>query len=115
MGTTTSYGTWANHARALTVEDTVSDFVNGGGAYWVIRLHNTGAFARIAADLRAAINDLLPDGVALHGDEFYGPANPTVDQADGIRDEIGDAIEAVDLGAIVQRHDPDAQTGSDNG
>ncbi len=103
MTTTTSYGTWSNCAGALSIRDTVNDFTNGGGDQWNARLLISGALEAIIDDFRDAINAQLPDGVTLHGDEFYGPYPRGVfDSA-----EITDVIEAVDLGAIVERHDPD--------
>lgn len=107
MGATTSYGTWANHAKALSVETTVADYIDGGGAEWVARVHATGAFDRLVDDFRTAVNDQLPDGVTLVGDEFYGPVDPP---GDTIYDQIRQAIDAFDLATAVKHHDPDAET-----
>jgi hypothetical protein len=115
MGATTSYGTWVNHAKALSVETTVADYINGGGAEWVARVHATGAFDRMVADYRAAVNANLPEGITLHGDEFYGPYY-TQDGpvAAGVNagittvQMIVSAVEDVDIDEIVRSRDPDA-------
>jgi len=115
--TTTSYGTWVNHGDRynVSVEATLTDHINGGGSEWCDRVESTGAFAKMAADYRAAIADALPDSVSLCGDEFIGPAYPEDDEWDGYatdedgRLDISACIENadIDLDAIIERHDPD--------
>jgi hypothetical protein len=105
---TTSYGTWATYAHVLSIRNTVDDYIAGGGDEWVTDVHATGAFDRIVDDFRTAINQNLPGGITLNGDDFYGP----YPLADGVRPAdlkktIPAVIEAVDLAAIVERHDPD--------
>lgn len=115
MATTTSYGTWVNHGDRgnLTVEATVTDAVNGGDSDWRDRLETTGAFGRIVADYRDAIQAALPQGVFLTGNEFIGPWRPEEGEFDGYpADEYGDLdlsqiIDGVDLEPIIARHDPD--------
>ncbi|MGW3956235.1 hypothetical protein ACWEKM_36235 [Streptomyces sp. NPDC004752] len=104
----TSYGTWCNHGDRTntSVEATVTDYIGGADAEWVERVESTGAFERMADDYRGAINEALPDGVSLCGDEFYGPYHDEDCSWDGELD-IKDLIEGIDLGAIVARHDPD--------
>lgn len=115
MTTTTTLGTWTSLVAhySASVESTVTDYLNGGDADWRERVEETGAFERMVADYRQAINDALPHGVALAGDEFYGPyyeadrdfqGYPTDD--DG-RLDIAAIVEDIDLGEIVDRHDPD--------
>lgn len=107
--TTTSYGTWANYAGTVSIDDTVGDYVSGGGDEWIGRLVQTGAWDRIVADFRTEINTKLPGGITLHGSDFYGPYPLTGGIRPGdLNEAIPAVIEAVDLGAIVERHDPDA-------
>lgn len=93
MTTTTSYGTWVNHGDGeTTIEDNVTvalgDFVDD---YDVDSL--TAAY-------RGAINRVLPDGVSLHGNEFYGP-HPRADVDAAIKAAIG----SVDFWAIAADYD----------
>lgn len=108
MVTTTGYGTWNNHGDRsnLTVEATIADFINGGDDDWRERIETSGAFEKMAADYRAEINEALPDGVSLCGNEFIGPYYAADCDWDGDLD-ISGIIGSVDLGAIVERHDPD--------
>jgi hypothetical protein len=111
MTTTTSYGTWVNHGDTtnLTVEATVADAIAGGDADWRERVESTGAFDSMVTAYRDAINDALPEGVFLTGDEFIGPYFTT--DCDFDRDELNlaEIIEGVDLFAIVEKFDPDNQ------
>lgn len=108
MTTTTEYGTWNNHGdrSALTVEDTVTSYIGGGDSEWVERCETTGALENMVAAYRTAINNALPNGVSLAGDNFYGPYYETDQDWDGELD-IAEIITGIDLGAIVAEHDPD--------
>jgi len=101
---TTSYGTWNNRVdpRALTVEQTIYETLGGYADEYDIDA--------IAADYRAAINEALPEGVALAGDEFIGPYydkdatwGPELEK-DG-RLDIKAIVGSVDLWAIVAKHE----------
>ncbi|MGV2383703.1 MAG UNVERIFIED_CONTAM: hypothetical protein LOD86_00330 [Thermobifida fusca] len=117
MPATTTYGSWTNivDSTALTLEQTVLEFVSGADHDWITALKNSGALDRIIEDYREAINKALPPGVALSGDEFIGPFEHAQDAWDGYPTtedgdlDIGAIVEAIDLGAIVARHDPDKQ------
>ncbi|HEU5429586.1 MAG TPA: LysR family transcriptional regulator [Actinocrinis sp.] len=102
MTVTTSYGTWNNHGDRwnTTVEATIADAINGGDAEWREAMESTGALDLIAETYRQAINDALPDGVSLSGNDFYGPYD-----ADDAELNIAEIIEGVDLNAIIERHD----------
>lgn len=110
MTTNTSFGTWVNHGdnHNVTVEATIADYLSGGDTDWRERVENTGAFDRMATDYRDAINKALPASVSLCGNEFYGPYYEADYDWTGELD-IAEIIEGVDLGAIVERHDPDLQ------
>lgn len=54
----------------------------------------------LAGAYRDAINAALPDGVSLVGDEFIGPHPAPADA----REQIGEALGAVDFWALVERH-----------
>ena len=102
---TTSYGTWNNRVDgdALTVEQTVAETLGDYADEYDIDA--------IAADYRAAINEALPEGVALAGDEFIGPYyaedatwGPELEDEDG-RLDIKAIVDSVDLWAIVAKHE----------
>jgi hypothetical protein len=91
---TTSYGTWVNHGDGgATLKDgVIGSLGEHFDGYDVDGL--TDAF-------RDAINDQLPDGVSLHGDEFYGPY-PIVD-GEVMRGQINEAIQSVDFFMLADR------------
>lgn len=114
---TTTYGHWTTlvDRTSTTLEQTVLEFVSGADHDWITALKNSGALDRIIEDYREAINKALPPGVALSGNEFIGPFEhaqdawagyPTTEDGDL---DIGAIVEAIDLRAIVERHDPDKQ------
>ncbi|MDH6710938.1 hypothetical protein P3T27_007689 [Kitasatospora sp. MAA19] len=109
MTTTTTYGSWLNHAKhSLTPEAVILDYINGGGTEWCGRVAESGAFDLMAGDYRDAVQSRLPDGVQLTGDEFIGPADEAGrNQNDDL--DIGGIIDGVDVGPIVERWDPDAE------
>lgn len=104
MTTTTSYGTWANHGGGgLTVADSITEALGEfAGDY------DTEA---IEVEYREAINEALPDGVTLDGDEFYGPYYEADQDFDGYPlDDFGGLdiktiVEFTDFWAITERHD----------
>jgi len=105
MIVTTSYGTWANRVdpRALTVEQTIYETLGDYAGDYDIDA--------IAADYRDAINEALPEGVALAGNEFIGPYyaedatwGPELKDKDG-RLDIKAIVDSVDLWAIVAKHE----------
>lgn len=107
---TTGYGTWNNHGDHYesTVEATVVSYLNLADADYFRRIEESGAFDQMVEDYRNAINDSLPDGVTLAGDQFYGPYYEADYTWDGGLD-ITSLIEDIDLGEIVERHDPDLE------
>lgn len=114
---TTTYGHWTtlvDHTSS-TLEQAVLEFISGADSDWIAALKNSGALEDIIAEYREAINDALPPGVALSGNEFIGPFEHAPDAWDGYpTTEDGDLdiaaiVESVDLSAIVERHDPDKQ------
>lgn len=100
MITNTSYGTWYNHqGHELTVEESVAvaltDYADD---------YDTDA---IASDWRDAINEALPDQVALAGNDFLGPYYEEdftwEGGAEGLN--IREIIEGVDFWEIAARHE----------
>ncbi|MER7068957.1 hypothetical protein ABT357_25330 [Streptomyces albidoflavus] len=105
MATTTSYGSFYNHTDFLTVGAYIADACSLSDSDWLERMEAAGAFDRIEADFSDAINDALPGGVALSGDEFTGPAYEE-DYEDGVADlDISKVVKGIDFWAIVQKHD----------
>lgn len=105
---TTSYGTWNNRidSYALTVEQTISEALGTFGADYDIDA--------IATDYRAAINNALPEGVALAGNDFYGlyyaedaTWGPELEDENG-RLDIKAIVEGIDFWSIVAEHDTSA-------
>lgn len=105
MAVTTVYGTWTTRVddMSTSLEQTV---VAALGSY--ASDYDTDA---IAVEYRAAINDALPDGVTLSGDEFIGPAVRDEGAFDGYPlDEDGRlGLEAIVFGVrfqeIADRHE----------
>ena len=114
---TTTYGHWTTlvDSTTSTLEQAVLEFISGADSDWIAALKNSGALEDIIAEYREAINDALPPGVVLSGNEFIGPFEHAQDAWDGYpTTEDGDLdiaaiVESVDLSAIVARHDPDKQ------
>lgn len=98
---TSSYGSWNRNVsdHSATLLGQVEDALNGE--------FTDDEVAAIAQAYRDAINDALPAGVSLCGDEFYGPAveldtaGYPVDE-DG-RLDIAAIIDSVDFWGIVER------------
>lgn len=78
-GANTSYGTWLTEVdrESTTVERTVLEAFGSEGPPDGVDVD------QLAADYREAINEALPEGVTLSGNEFYGPAEPAAGQPDG--------------------------------
>ena len=102
MDTTTPYGTWYNHTGSLSVENSVIDAVGDFGHQYDIDA--------IAEEYRQAVNDALPDGFYLSGDDFYAPFYDADRHLDGHPTDIlgnldiGTIVEGIDLEAIMERH-----------
>jgi hypothetical protein len=100
MTTTTEYGTWADVASEVTVEDTITTALGDHGAGFDVDA--------IVSDYRAAINAALPTGVVLAGDDFFGPYYDRVFpgfpvNGDGALD-LKAIVDSVDLWEIVEIH-----------
>ncbi|SES03108.1 hypothetical protein [Streptomyces qinglanensis] len=110
MTTTTDYGTWCNHGDRynVSVEASILDAINGGDSDWQQRMETSGALDRIASDYRKAIDNVLPEGISIAGNEFIGLHHTDPDYTEEIGDfDIAGAIEDIDLFAIIERHDVD--------
>jgi len=101
---TTSYGTWCTRVDpySLSVEQSVVEALGDFADEYDVEA--------IADDYRQAINQALPPGVSLVGNEFIGPAQPSPDQFDGYpHDEysvdIRAIVDSVDFWAIAARHE----------
>ena len=111
---TTSYGTWTNRVDIYSTgpDADVLDHINGGDSDWRELLQSSGALARIQAEYRDAIEQALPDGISLCGEEFIGPWQPEDGEFDGYPTDEHDAlnfaamVEEIDLAAIVDRNEP---------
>jgi hypothetical protein len=94
MTTTTSYGTWCNHySLSAGVENVVADFLGDQADGFDVD--------GLVEAFRDGINDLLPEGVTLAGNDFYGPDPRPSDYAE----TIVEAIVAVDLGELAKEYD----------
>lgn len=111
MSTTAVYGNWTNiiDPTSSTVEQTVAKLLMAADPDWAAELEESGILEDIVQEFRDAINDALPTGVTLAGSEFVGPAE--CDPAEwagypvtGDELDIAEIVEAIDLGAIVERH-----------
>lgn len=116
MTTTTSFGTWSQRINTYSSspEQDIDNVMTGGGSEWYERMEESGALEKIQNEYRAAIEAVLPEGISLCGNEFYGPAFEAdrADWSDYPQDDDGDMdirgqVEGIDLMAIVERHDVD--------
>lgn len=105
----TVYGTWVNYSGdALTPEATLEDALINAEAEWRERLDETGAFEAMADAYRDAINNALPEGVNLVGEQFYGPFEPaTSTEGTESFESITEALDSIDLQKIIDDHDTD--------
>lgn len=108
--TTTSYGTWNDACRAhVSAEQTLEAYYADASPDWIERFEEQG-YDLALADFRQAVADALPEGLILVGDEFIktGSINlagcPTTDEG---RVDLTELVEGIDLGSIVDEHDPD--------
>lgn len=116
---TTDFGSWSNHSGGynVSVEGDLADFVNGGDAEWRHHLVTCGTFSALARAFRDAVNAALPDSVALCGNSFYGPYYSADLHVDGYptddlgRLDIEAIIDGIDLTAVLDVLDPDADYG----
>lgn len=112
---TTTYGHWNTlvDSSSMTVEQTVYQALIGADSDWLKRFEANG-FDQAVADYRAAINESLPAGVALVGNEFIGPLHPDEDAWEGYPTKDGGVldiaaiVEKLDVYEYVNRYDPDA-------
>jgi len=115
MTTTPGCGTWNDHGDRSnrTVEASVTEYISGGPSEWVKGLQEDGSFDAMVAAYRTAINKALPDGVSLNGNDFHGPCHDADTAFDGYptdedgRLDIATIINDIDLGDIVDEHDPE--------
>lgn len=106
---TTSYGSWYNHTGHNTSPKAdIADAINGGDTDWLERMEESGALDRVEADYYQAVQDALPDGIWLTGEEFIGlhESDPNY-TAEIANFDIRAAIESVDFVAILEKHDVD--------
>lgn len=96
--TTTSYGSWASvtQTEGITLEAGVSEALGDFADDYDIEA--------VCAGYRAAINEGLPAGVVLAGNEFYGPAYPQDQDWDGEL-AIKAIVEDVGFWEIAARYD----------
>lgn len=101
MTTARSYGSWhrvAGHSGyALTLEGQVADALLAGADY---SDYSDEDIHRVANAYRDAINEALPEGYSLCGDEFFGPV--TDDEID-----LEALVDGIDFWAIVEALGPE--------
>lgn len=98
MTTTTNYGYWADHSGVHTdPRDDVLDFLGEYAADYDID--------GLVDAYQDAINQQLPDDIALRGRDFFGP----YPRREGFEHEIRTAIESVNLSDLAEKYDRTAQ------
>lgn len=103
--TTSSYGTWNNRVRdmELTVEQSIAVALGDYTADYDLDA--------LAAAYRNAINEALPEGMSLNGNEFYGPYYAADANFDGYphdedgRLDIKAIVDSVDFWALAAEHE----------
>ncbi|MFE1130781.1 hypothetical protein [Streptomyces sampsonii] len=108
----TSWGNWSKVSAYSTSPDAdITDYLSGGDSDWCELMEKSGAYDLICKAYRDAINEALPAGVSLAGDEFLGPYEIEEGEFDGYpTTEDGDVdlkacLEGIDLGQICDRFD----------
>lgn len=105
MRTNITYGTWTTKVDGFNVslEATALNRFSADGV-------DGYDYAAVVTEYRAAINDALPDSVALVGKEFIGPFTTDEDEfQDYPKDAFGQLdfkaiVDTVDFWAIVAKH-----------
>lgn len=94
MTTTTSYGSWvrATGSSAFTLDGEVADALLAGADS---NDYTEDQITAVATAYRDAINEALPEGVSLCGNEFYGPAYQETP-------DLAEIVDSVDFWAIVE-------------
>lgn len=92
MTANAQWGSWcrATDSSAFTLEGEVEDVLRGYSGDITDE-----EIAAVAVAYRAAINAALPEGVALCGNEFYGPA-------DAERPDLRAIVDTVDFWAVAE-------------
>lgn len=107
MTTTTTYGTWCNtiDSYSTSLEHSV---VESLGDYGTDEHYDIEA---IETEYREAINEALPAGVSLCGNEFYGPYYASdcdwTGYPVGVDDDLDlkAIVDGVDFWAIATKHE----------
>jgi hypothetical protein len=99
------YGRFNNfESTARTPGDVVASYISDAGAEWCERAEKNGVFERMVDDYVSALQDALPEGIILSGDEITGPYSSCGDK--DLMEQIQVALtETVDLSKIVMSHD----------
>jgi hypothetical protein len=94
MTTNRSYGSWvrATGSSAMTLDGEVADALLAGVDF---SDYTDEQIEAVAAAYRAAINEALPEGVSLCGDEFYGPAYQE-------SPDLAEIVDSVDFWAVAE-------------
>ena len=94
MTITRSYGSWvrATGSSAFTLDGEVADALLAGVDF---NDYSDEQIAAVAGAYRDAINQALPEGVSLCGDEFYGPA-------DADTPDLSEIVDSVDFWAVAE-------------
>lgn len=96
MTTTTEYGAWGDHGMFGEVRADVAEFL---GEF--VGDYDLDGLVMAYQD---AITDALPDGVALRGNDFYGPWP----RPDDYREVIAAVIDSVDLAALAGQYEKES-------
>lgn len=105
----TVYGLWSNYSGdTLTPEATLDNALVNAEAEWREKVEETGAFDKMADAYRDAIDNALPEGVNLVGEQFYGPFQRP-DEMEDFEDfeDITAGLDSIDIQKIIDTHDPD--------
>lgn len=100
-GVTTEYGDWGDYSDSGGATDgtlTVNQHVIGCLEGDDLDDYDIDA---ITEEFREAVNEHLPEGVTLGGEQFIGPYH---DRPEWGNDVLAEAIEAVDFDAIAEKH-----------
>lgn len=92
---TTEYGEY--HHYAETSCHTMREEIGQAVGEWAYCYDLEG----LEKAYREAINEVLPEGVSLHGDKFYGPHPKT----GPLMDQVRTAVRSVDFWEVAEKFD----------
>jgi len=103
MTRTTVYGVFYRYAGVSAPSDVITSYLSGDTQFSELCVLS-GAYDDMVSDYTDALSAALPDDIVLAGSELIGPADDRY-YTENIHDKIREAIDSVDVDAIIIQHD----------